>query len=493
MVEFTRKVSTFQRFLPQIIAVIIKNSSLFVYGTTMGMPTILIPALSGNNQDESLSMDETGISWIASMSNLCVPLGCLLSGQVAQKIGRKRALQAVNVPFSVAFALFYFASKPWQILFGLSLTGTAGGIAESPGVSYSAEVSEPILRGGLTSSGTLFISMGILFSFIGGTFFHWRTLALINAVIPLVSTVLLMLIPETPYWLVSKNRMEEAQKSLAWLRGWTSTEQVEKEFQEIRKSIEVSAQEDSNRTWRSNLQLYMEGRFIKPFLLIALTFVTAYFGLTPVTAYAVEIFNLLQVPLSSYYATVLMGSLNLIATILCAIILRFFGKRLLAFIALSGVSLCFIITASYCFLNDIYFFSSSAAASTSSWIPMVALMGMGFFSYLVVFGLPWILMGEIYHNEIRDTATGLSAAIGYLIGFLASKTFQQMVSAVTLPGVFLFYSGVAVGGILALYFLLPETEGKSLAECCQHYSGGSKLDNRVCRNRGTDKENEHGV
>lgn len=66
------------------------------------------------------------------MSNLCVPLGCLLSGQVAQTIGRKRALQLVNVPFSIAFALFHFAAQPWQILLGLSLTGTAGGIAESP-------------------------------------------------------------------------------------------------------------------------------------------------------------------------------------------------------------------------------------------------------------------------------------------------------------------------------------------------------------------------
>lgn len=267
---------------------------------------------------------------------------------------------------------------------------------------------------------------------------------------------------------------------------------METEFQEIRKSVE---QEDTERKWRRDLKLYREGRFIKPFLLVALTFVTAHFGVTPVTAYAVEIFNLLQVPLSSYYATVLMGSLNLIATILCAVILRSLGKRRLAFVALSGVSLCFIITSSYCFLNDIYFFSSTAADSSVSWVPMVALMGMGFFSYLVVYGLPWILMGEIYHNEIRDTATGLSAATGYLIGFLANKTFQQMVSAFTLPGVFLFYSGVALSGILALYFLMPETEGKSLAECCEHYSGGSKLDNKVCRNNGrfSGKEDEQGV
>lgn len=53
-----------RRYMPQIIAVIIKNSVLFVYGISIGLPTILIPNLSGSDPNESIVLDEEGISWI---------------------------------------------------------------------------------------------------------------------------------------------------------------------------------------------------------------------------------------------------------------------------------------------------------------------------------------------------------------------------------------------------------------------------------------------
>lgn len=57
-------VSPFRRCLPQILAVNIKNTLLLVYGLTMGMPTILIPNLNGNNKEEVIVLDRDGISWL---------------------------------------------------------------------------------------------------------------------------------------------------------------------------------------------------------------------------------------------------------------------------------------------------------------------------------------------------------------------------------------------------------------------------------------------
>lgn len=84
---------------------------------------------------------------------------------------------------------------------------------------YATEVSEPKLRGALSSTSTLFICIGILFSMIVGTFWPWRTVALFYALLPLASFIIIIFIPETPYWLIRKARLEEAQKSLAWFRG----------------------------------------------------------------------------------------------------------------------------------------------------------------------------------------------------------------------------------------------------------------------------------
>lgn len=66
--------------------------------------------------------------------------------------------------------------------------------------------------------------------------------------------------------------------------------------------------------------------------------------------------------------------------------------------------------------------------------------------------------------EVRSAAAGFSSAIGYLIGFLSNKLFLTMVAAFTLNGTFWFYSAVAIIGCSILYFILPETESKTLEE-----------------------------
>jgi len=76
--------------------------------------------------------------------------------------------------------------------------------------------------------------------------------------------------------------------------------------------------------------------------------------------------------------------------------------------------------------------------------------------------LPWILIGEVFPAEIRNTASGFAGGVGYIFGFLANKLFLVMLSALTLPGTFAFYASVAFVGTIVLYFTLPETEGRTL-------------------------------
>lgn len=66
--------------------------------------------------------------------------------------------------------------------------------------------------------------------------------------------------------------------------------------------------------------------------------------------------------------------------------------------------------------------------------------------------------------SVRSGASGMSSGIGYIFGFLSNKLFLGMVANLTLPGTFWFYSAVALIGCITLYFVLPETEGKTLLE-----------------------------
>lgn len=59
--------STLRKYLPQILAVTVKNVLLFDFGLSLGFPTILIPNLSGDDPHEIILLDQNGISWIGEL------------------------------------------------------------------------------------------------------------------------------------------------------------------------------------------------------------------------------------------------------------------------------------------------------------------------------------------------------------------------------------------------------------------------------------------
>ncbi|KAG5878639.1 hypothetical protein JTB14_008679 [Gonioctena quinquepunctata] len=493
-----KKLAEWRQALPQILAVCVKNMLLLVFGMSLGFPTIIIPALSASDTEEEITLGPNSISWIGSINLICVPLGCIMSGFITHSIGRKRTMQIVNIPFLMAWLLFYFSTEDWQIFLASCMTGLSGGLLEAPVLTYVAEITQPHLRGILSTTSTMTVVLGILSQFILGTFFRWRTVTLVNCAVPMISFTSLMFIPETPTWLITKNRLEESKKSIAWLRGWTTIVNVENEFQELHKQItatnnDIHTQNTIDKMLQS-MRLFGKRNFIRPYLLIILGFFLCHFnGNTPLQAYAIKIFKVLRAPISEYYSTVLMGVAQLLGCILSVSLISFFGKRVINFISLFGSGFCFLVVGTYAFINDIHRLDeksefnsiNNALASEDSyqWMPVIFLVSSAFFTYFAIKILPWILIGELYSNDIRATASGLSAGIGYIIGFLANKLFLEMVATFTLPGVFWFYGSVGILGTIVLYFALPETEGKSLFEITEHFAGRSKLRKSVRRKK----------
>lgn len=123
-------------------------------------------------------------------------------------------------------------------------------------------------------------------------------------------------IPETPLWLLSKNRDEEAMKSLQWLRGWVSPKAVEDEFQALKRYNESSnacincAKEKipcphPPPTIQEKLNDLLRMRVLKPALLTLLLFVFVQFtGFPSMRPFLVVIMNAYRVPMGGNWATV---------------------------------------------------------------------------------------------------------------------------------------------------------------------------------------------
>uniref|UniRef100_A0A182PR94 Major facilitator superfamily (MFS) profile domain-containing protein n=1 Tax=Anopheles epiroticus TaxID=199890 RepID=A0A182PR94_9DIPT len=346
--------------LAQACAVGAKNVLLLGYGMTLGFPTIVIPAIQGGDgrepaleRDLILSRDQ--ISWLSSINLICVPLGSIFSGMLAQPIGRRRAMQLINIPIFIAWMLFHFASDVTFLYLGLALAGLSGGLGEAPVLTYVAEVTEPRYRGMLAATGSTCVILGVLLEFLMGTFMKWRTVALISAIVPILAIVFLFFIPESPVWLASKGRLEEAKAALAWLRGWTLKERIEVEFNEIEYQMTKDAELQKDFTIVDKARLYTQRAFLQPFGIILLCFFIGHFsGMTTLQTYAVQIFHTLKAPINKYYATCLLGLTELVGTLFCVFLVHRTGKRPLVFISTIGCAVCFFGAASYAyFLNDI--------------------------------------------------------------------------------------------------------------------------------------------
>ena len=156
--------------------------------------------------------------------------GSFIGGYVSSGMGRVRTMAFFGVPVTLSSMGIAYASYPltihiWSFIQGLGVivwmtTGSKfvaisiaqrGGKNDSFSALYICEISHKDLRNRLGAMPSQFLAIGFLFSFLLGYLCGWRTTSLISFGISLIATILPLFLPETPYWLIEKNRVKEAQ------------------------------------------------------------------------------------------------------------------------------------------------------------------------------------------------------------------------------------------------------------------------------------------
>lgn len=228
---------------------------------------------------------------------------------------------------------------------------------EAPVLTYVAEVTTPKLRGLLAATGSSCIILGVFSQFVMGTFLKWRHMALINTAFPVLSIILLFFVPESPHWLIRKGRLEEAKRAFQWLRGWCHYDVVKEEYEQVHDLLARKPEgiDHEAKGLKSVFAPYFHRTFMHPYILIVFCFFVGHFsGMTTLQTFAVQIFHTLKAPIDKYYATMILGILELSGTIICVILVKHVGKRPLVLASTCGLGLCFLGTATYAyFLNQI--------------------------------------------------------------------------------------------------------------------------------------------
>lgn len=328
--------------------------------------------------------------------------------------------------------------------------------------------SEPQYRGFLLATITLAISFGILVCHVMGTYVHWQSIALMSATLfPFIIFVILTSVPESPSWLMSQNRVKDAEKAFRWLRGRSCTLEADaqNELDDFVKKHEIRKKEEDANNISNNPMAILKSNiikkeFYKPLWIVLIAFFVMQFsGVNSVAFYTVSLMKNVTGSGHEYLSMILIDTVRVIASFCACILLKICYRRTLLMVSGIGSSICMILVSTCMYLTKI-----NASPIDFSWMSMVFLIGYICFVSIGLFPLPWVLQAEMLQQTTRGFSSGLTTCFNFICFFIVVKTFVQLSLTIEIFGIFLVYACIALIGTIILYFILPETKNRTLQQ-----------------------------
>ncbi|XP_063708561.1 facilitated trehalose transporter Tret1-like [Culicoides brevitarsis] len=435
---------------PPIIASI-SSGMLFGYSAT------LIPELQKPDSDIQVNLEYA--SWIASTVPLLMSFGCLVGGTIMGRYGRKNAHFILCIPKLLGWLTIYLAPNFAILLVGRILGGLSAGLLATLFPTYLGEVSEPKYRGFFLVAPSTALALGILATHLLGTFLHWRTVALLASILPLITVIVLFLVPETPCWLISQNRFDEALKAFRWLRG--SSISSKREFEQMWDKHKETEAISEDSFWNKAFVAFRRPEFVKPFAIIFCCFFTMQFsGPYIVAFYSVSILSkILGTTMNEYLVMNAIDVLRLVMVIIASGLLRTVRRRVLLLTSGIGTTISAIGLAVFIFATRYY-----PHLMEFSWFSVILLVSYIFFISIGIFVLPWCMAGELYPLDCRSLGSSLNISINFFLFFICVKIAPALFESLGIDGAFLFYGGIALMGTVVLGIVLPETKDRTLVD-----------------------------
>lgn len=404
-------------------------------------------------------------------ANSCALVGCfagsLIAGAPGNRYGRKPVLLISAVLFAVSSVLtgwaFSFAAFiVWRIVGGVAI-----GLSSNISPLYIAEVSPASHRGRLVSLNQFAVVIGILLAQIVnwqiaspvpehasievllGTWnvqFGWRWMFTAVAAPAVIFLVTSFAIPESPRWLLLRGRTEQALKVLRKIGG--SEEYASAEFSTI--STALRDEETRSVSW---LGLLQPG--VRTVLLVGvvLAVLQQWSGINILFNYAEEVFRAAGLGANQIFLDIVVtGAINLIFTLIAMAVVDRIGRRPLMLIGCIGIGVSHLL-------------AGLAYHTGQKETPVLILTLCAIACYAMTLApLTWVLIAEIFPNRLRSH--GVSAAVSalWISSFVLTYSFPFMNRSLGSAGSFFTYGVICLVGAFFVFFLVPETKGRTLEE-----------------------------
>lgn len=337
-----------------------------------------IPAVNQTAYGFSISNEEW--SWVGSSATLGAALICLIIGLIIDRIGRKRTMLLLILPFTIGWSMIIWPTNIYMLYAGRFLLGLAGGAFFVTAPIYIGEIASKEVRGKLSSYFQLMVTCGILFVYAVGYFFTIFTYNILCAIIPLIFGLIFAGMPETPHYWIMRNKPENAIKSIKWLRG--TDYDYHNDLDEICVEHEAITQRQTSLL-NAMLTVAMKRAII---ISLSLMFFLQLSGINAVIFYTGFIFDAAKTGIDGSLATIIVGLMQVIATFVASLSIDRLGRRILLLTSISIMCICNIILGLYFYLLDNY----KSSIEQFGWLPILSLC-----IYIIAYSLglgpiPWV-------------------------------------------------------------------------------------------------------
>ena len=409
---------------------------------------------------KSFHLSPLAVEVVTSWVTLGALAGSLAGGELADRLGRRRALSSAAALFALGAAVEAFAPSVEVLVAGRLIVGFGVGVAAVAAPLYAAELAPAAQRGRFVSTYQLAITAGIFLSYLVDAALagdgRWRAMLGASAVPALLLLVTMVAAVESPRWLVRMGRRDEARATIVRARPGVDPD--------VRIAALESSLRDEPGTARWSEVFAPEWR--RPLAVgIGLAVFQQVTGINAIIYYADRIFaaaGFTSAAAQAEASTWAIGAVNVVATLIAIAFIDRLGRRPLLLAGLVGMGAS-LAAAAFAFAA----IDAGAAHAGPTTAGLVTLGALVAFVVSFAFSLGpvvWTVINEIFPGRIRGRAVAVATAANWGAAFVVSQSFLSLTGALGEPATFGVFAVACAAGFVWVYRAVPETKGRSLEQ-----------------------------
>lgn len=398
-------------------------------------------------------------------------IGVIFAGRLSDKLGRKITMFLSAILFVSCGIGCALSNSLTELVIWRMIGGAGIGIVSVVCPLYISEISPASHRGRLVSLYQLAVTVGFLAAYLMNYYllnlsvnYHsnsivlqkifgtesWRGMLGAETLPALLFFIVIFFIPESPRWLMVRNKKSQAAQIFS--RIFTNQEEVIYQMNETEKVLQLQANESSD--WK----VLMQPGFRKAVLIgCAIAILGQFMGVNAVLYYGPSIFESSGLSRGdSLFYQALIGTVNMLTTVLALLIIDKIGRKKLVYVGVSGMIISLI-------LIGLYFSFANVWGLTSIFL-LICFLAYIFFCAGSISAVIFVFLSEMYPTRIRGLAMSIATLSLWIGTYLIGQLTPWMLETLTPSGTFFLFAAMCIPYMLIVWKLMPETAGKSLED-----------------------------